>query len=89
MKDHKRQTNTKDPETPYEYEAKTRPPTDHPYTPSQIHDYVNSTPEEQICNIKMELVALKSFAIEQIYVQKNRLEESKVSPEGSNLLNLL
>ena len=55
--------NTKDLETletPYEYEVKTLPPTDHPNIPSQNHDYVNNTPEEQICNIKTELIALKS-----------------------------
>ena len=37
----------------------------------------------------MELVALKSFTIQQIYVLKKRLEEKEVSPEGSNLLKLL
>ena len=37
----------------------------------------------------MELVALKSFTIEQIYVLKKRLEEKEVSPEGSNHLKLL
>ena len=67
--------NTKELEIPYEYEVKTPPPTDHPNTPSQNHDYVNSTSEEQVCNIKVELVALKSFVIEQIYVLKKRLEE--------------
>ena len=81
--------NTKELEIPYEYEVKTPPPTDHPNTPSQNHDYVNSTPEEQICNIKAELVALKSFVIEQIYVLKKRLEEKEASPEGNNLLKLL
>ena len=81
--------NTKELEIPYEYEVKTPPPTDHPNTPSQNQDYVNSTPEEQICNIKAELVALKSFVIEQIYVLKKRLEEKEASPEGNNLLKLL
>ena len=81
--------NTKDQETPYEYEVKTPPPTDHPNTPSQKHDYVNSTPEEQICNIKADLVALKSFVIKKIYVLNKRLEEKEVSPEGSNFLKLL
>ena len=81
--------NTKDLERPYEYKVKTQPPTDHPNIPSQNYDYVNSTPEEQICNVKAELVALKSFVIEQIYVLKKRLEEKEVSPEGGNLLKLL
>ena len=81
--------NTKGLETLYEYEVKTPPPTDHPNTPSQNHDYVDSTPEEQIYNINRELVALKSFVIEQTYVLKKRLEEMEVSPEGSNLLKLL
>ena len=81
--------NTKDQETLYEHEVKTPPPTDNPNTPSQNHDYANSTPEEQICNIKVELVALKSFVIEQIYVLKKRLEGKKVSAEVSNLLKLL
>ena len=53
--------NTKGLETLYEYEVKTPPPTDHPNTPSQNHDYLNSTPEEQIHNIKAELVACKFF----------------------------
>ena len=79
---------TKDLETPYEYEVKTSP-TDHPNTASENHDYVNSTPEQKICNIKTELVALKSFVIEQIYVLEKHLEEKKVSPEASNLLKLL
>lgn len=57
---HKTPCNTKDLETPYEYEVKTPPPTDHPNTPSQNHDYLNSTPEEQICEIKAELVAEKT-----------------------------
>ena len=76
--------NTNDQETPYEYEVKTPPPTDHPNTPSQNHDYVSSTPEEQICNIKAELVALKSFVIEQTHVLKKGLEDKEVSPGGSN-----
>ena len=46
-------------------EVKFSSPTDHPNTPFQNHDYVNSTPEEQICNIKAELLALKSFVNEQ------------------------
>ena len=63
--------NTKGLEIPYEYEVKTPIPTDHIHTSSQNHDYVNSTtPEEQIFNIKAELLALKSFVIEQIYVLK-------------------
>ena len=37
----------------------------------------------------MELVALKSFVIEQTYVLKKRLEGKKVSAEVSNLLKLL
>ena len=37
----------------------------------------------------MELVALQSFVIEQIYVPKKRLEEKEVSPEGSNLPKVL
>ena len=53
------------------------------------HDYVNNTPEEQISNIKAELVALKSFEIEQIYVLKKRLEGKEVSPEGNDFLKLL
>ena len=81
--------NTKNQETPYEHEVKTPPLTGHPNTPSQNHDYVNSTPGEQIYNIKVELVALKSFVIEQIYVLKKCLEEKEVSPEGSNLSKLL
>ena len=80
--------NTKDLKILYEYEVKIPPPTDYPNTPSQNRDYVNSTPEEQICNIKAKLVALKSFVVEQIYVLKKRLEEKEVSPEGSNLLKL-
>ena len=81
--------NTKDQQILYEYEVKAPPPTDNPNTPSQNHDYPNSTPEEQICNIKVGLVALKSFVIEQIYVLKKRLEGKKVSAEVSNLLKLL
>ena len=53
--------NTKDLEIPYEFEVKTPPHTDHPNSPSQNHDYLNSTPEEQICNIKAELVGFKIF----------------------------
>ena len=81
--------NTKDLETPYEYEDKTPPPTDHPNTLFQNHDYVNSTPEEQTFNIKVELVALKSFVLEKMYVLQKHLEEKEVSPEGSNVLKLL
>ena len=55
--------------------VKTPPPTGHPNTPSQNHDYVNSTPKEQICNIKMELVALKSFVTERINFLKNALKK--------------
>ena len=67
--------NTKDQEKPYEYEVKTSPPTDHSNIPSLYHNHVNSTPEEQICNMKAKLVALKSFVIEQIYVLKNALKK--------------
>ena len=83
--------NTKELQTPHEYEVKIPPPTGHTNTPSRNHDYVNSTSEEQICNIKVELVALKLFVIElfEIYVLKKRLEEKEVSPEGSNFLKLL
>ena len=81
--------NTKDLEIPYEFEVKTPPPTNHPNSPSQNHDYVNSTPEEQICNIKAELATLKSFVIEEIYLLKKRLEEKEFSPESSSLLKLL
>ena len=76
--------NTKGLETLYEYEVKTPPPTDHPNTPSQNHDYLNSTPEEQIYNIIAELVACKFFVVEQIYIPEKRFEEKEVSPEGSN-----
>ena len=76
--------NTKGVETLYEYEVKTQPPTDHPNTPSQNHNYLNSTPKEQIYNIKAELVALKLFVVEQICISEKRFEEKEVSPEGSN-----
>ena len=83
--------NTKGLETPYEYEVKTPPPTDHPNTPSQNHDYLNSTPEEQIYNIKAELVALKFFVVEQIYIPENALKKRKfhqraVTIAGGNFL---
>ena len=52
-------------------------------------DHVNSTPEEQICNIKTELVSLKSFVIEQTYVLKNALKKRKFHQKGSNLVKLI
>ena len=67
--------NTKDLDTPHKYEVKTPP--HHPNTLSQNHDYVNSTPEEQTCNTKVQLVAFKSFVIEQTYILKSALKKRK------------
>ena len=61
----------------------------HPNIPFQNHDYVNSTPEEQIFNIKAELVTLKSFIVEQIYILKKHFEQKEILPENNNLLKLL
>ena len=79
---------TNDLETPYEYGPKTPPPTGHLNTSSQNDDYVNSNPDEQICNIKSELVALKSFVIEQIYVLKKQ-GKKEGSSEGSSPVKLV
>ena len=54
-----------------------------------LNTNVNTTTEEQICNTITELVALKSFVIEQIYVLKNALKKNEVLSEGSNLVKLL
>ena len=53
---------------------------------------VNDTKDEQICNLNLEIKALKSFIVEQLYVIKKSIEDIKCQesiPNGSYLLQSL